>query len=566
MGTRFNTTRAYRFAACMVVTLGLLPTTAQPQELSQDPGNLISSPTGNPLADKMVLIRDKIEEVYTKGLADKIEADTFKDIARYLINNNFIKVTDRSLDYAVVNLSREIADGVNSKIMKVTSGGMKLTTDMVLSAFVDFCADKVKDALLAQKDHLGESGSVIAAATAWVSIKQAYNIASNKSAAGVIASQAQLMLEVLQEDYKAIKEYADARDDQIKSELGNKALGIYAQYIRDISNAGDGASRMILIVSLQSELAALRNSYRPPYSDYVGNLASGILDNAYAYEKRQADSVMFPPYDTKDNAGGGDICTTSTCKDIPPPPKIEISTDDPQPSGTPAFTGKLLDYRSNGWWFETANADITSGDGGTSKITPGYNRIDGTTNIFANNQYMQISGRIIETNAATRGDYKYTDWGGWTNVPDGTGVNPNRDIGSNGIWVIGQNTLPVDMPKYGTAVYNGDMIGARSNGEMSTFNGTVSGTIALNVNFATSAIDGSYSLPGFRSGFIAPTTYYASGNSVKFDSGFQDAQGNGYGSINGVFNGSRAQEAAGSWWFNGPGRNDRVDGIFRAKR
>ena len=259
------------------------------------------------------------------------------------------------------------------------------------------------------------------------------------------------------------------------------------------------------------------------------------------------------------------------------------------PSGTPIWTGSLIDYYSgtsgnifytNSWFRIEGPYSISTSSNGETALKLGNNRVDGTSYIprFVEQGWStiydsyRVDGRIINVDAQRQGPFSYQAWGEWSNAPDYSGTNPNPSLGIDGIWVIGQNTLPEDMPKAGDATYVGEMMGVLKTERYNPFTGgstygsRVSGTLQIGVNFAAKSVGGRYSLPGISQGQIETTTYANSGKSVVFGTNLIPDGTSRTGTINGVFNGPRAEELGGSWFLPGPGAYDLAEGIFEASR
>ena len=172
--------------------------------------------------------------------------------------------------------------------------------------------------------------------------------------------------------------------------------------------------------------------------------------------------------------------------------------------------------------------------------------------------------------------YQYTDWGSW----DGTGKTipafSNKDA-ERGYYVIGRSTAVDDVPRSGTATYNGEALGIAFNGE------TIRGSVELFANFNNKEISGSFDLERndgtpwveLSTGAMA----YRLDDGRNFEITFSN---NGLGTVKtpggvtivgagnnvrGAFFGKSGEEVAGDWAvYNVPDAVGGADGVFRAKK
>jgi hypothetical protein len=186
----------------------------------------------------------------------------------------------------------------------------------------------------------------------------------------------------------------------------------------------------------------------------------------------------------------------------------------------------------------------------------------------------------ISINAASRGNYKYTDWGIWENSNPITYDHANT---ANKIaWLVGRATRPDEMPSTGSATYKGDVLGLTSNNE------GIGGDVSLTANFETNSLnyllelnrpDGSdwvdisantnlitgYGLSGYTGQTYFNSSYQSATPPVITAPGTNSVV-SGYADVVGTFYGPRAEEMGGTfhvYGLNGPDYG--AAGVFRAK-
>lgn len=221
-------------------------------------------------------------------------------------------------------------------------------------------------------------------------------------------------------------------------------------------------------------------------------------------------------------------------------------------------SGKLKDVSA---LFTTDAATSNNGEGGIVR--------DANNKINANNVSPEITVRI---DSSTRGSYQYTDWGAWNST--GHVYTANQEI-EKGHWIIGRSTNVNDIPKTGSATYNGEIMGTAYSGE------NITGNVALTAQFAEQRVDGTFNFKrADGSDWIRAETgrmsYTDAANNHTHRINFQTQASTIYqngnainagSNIRGSFFGKTAEEIGGEWaiW-NVPDSVGGADGVFRAKQ
>lgn len=171
--------------------------------------------------------------------------------------------------------------------------------------------------------------------------------------------------------------------------------------------------------------------------------------------------------------------------------------------------------------------------------------------------------------ASVQGKYDYTAWGEWNgsiNVHN-NGTDQNTEF-RRGLFVVGEPTPSSFISQQtGTATYSGSVIGDYGSQSTGVIPNSVTGTVALGVDFDQRRLRGNLNLSGPNS-FSANADITAGfenvGNNGVGYGGVLNAN-NGSGHINGTFFGPTASETGGSFsFFNNSGEN--ATGIFHAQQ
>ncbi|MCB2182165.1 MAG: transferrin-binding protein-like solute binding protein [Desulfobulbaceae bacterium] len=174
---------------------------------------------------------------------------------------------------------------------------------------------------------------------------------------------------------------------------------------------------------------------------------------------------------------------------------------------------------------------------------------------------------LSESEAAYFGNYSYTAWGTWSD-PNAT----NKIYTSH--WVVTDQTPDVEMPKQGSATYQGKLAGGQWTLGQTGYN-AVNGNINLNADFGSGVISGNLTVKNASTGATWGTASISNGSIG--DSGFGgQLVGAGisntetwHSQIHGDFGGKSAAETGGVWAITkGTGNNgdERAVGVFRAKK
>lgn len=251
---------------------------------------------------------------------------------------------------------------------------------------------------------------------------------------------------------------------------------------------------------------------------------------------------------------------------------------DPPLTFTQVFTGHARGYwpsysNNSSQQARLRNSQLYTTSNAQDSLVTGRNELSANQAFYTSGN----SGLVIETSAASRGSYSFTDWGTW----DSTSANVldrNGAVSDRGYWVIGANTHESQMPRSGTATYNGEAIGTDHTGA------GIAGTARLQADFSADTIDAQLNLNRNGSswasvtfapmGIVAPSDSSAIGETRVFNGHV----GNGDGAITGLpsssdafiggtFYGDQAQEVGGYWGIGdttGDGTFTGAEGVFRA--
>lgn len=238
---------------------------------------------------------------------------------------------------------------------------------------------------------------------------------------------------------------------------------------------------------------------------------------------------------------------------------------------------------ANGYWGTKSNKSSTQERLTTSQLFTKNNAQDAFVNgqnEFSPNQSFHTSGKsglVVETNISTRGTYSFTDWGTWNSRTNPV-LDRNGVVADRGHWLIGANTHESQIPKSGTATYNGEAIGTDHTGA------SITGTAHLQAEFSADTIDARLDLKKNGSGW-ASINFAPMGITAPPDSSaisethvFSGHVGNNDGAITGLpsstdafiggaFYGDQAQEVGGYWVIRDiTGPFTGAQGVFRAKQ
>ena len=168
------------------------------------------------------------------------------------------------------------------------------------------------------------------------------------------------------------------------------------------------------------------------------------------------------------------------------------------------------------------------------------------------------------------GSYSYTAWGDW-NGDGRKKTNDGRTTVDHGHWLLGAMTPTQDMPKSGSATYNGDLRGDWISSGIGSTSGTIeknviSGSVNMNANFNSGKLSGNMDLK--RKGNSWAQTQFnnisINGNSYN---GNMSVTGGGNGGLYGNFFGPKAEETGGGFFVDKQsGDHGGASGVFRAKK
>ena len=185
----------------------------------------------------------------------------------------------------------------------------------------------------------------------------------------------------------------------------------------------------------------------------------------------------------------------------------------------------------------------------------------------------------IEISAADFGKYNYTAMSG-TDGRAYTTWGSSRG-NQNRYWVLGQYTISDQIPKRGSATYNGEMIGTKTGHFRFYYHpittghvryqsgpyGDVAGTIRVNVDFANQAVQGSWNMPELTFGTLENVIFNSDFQSPSFTANMSST-GTKIGNLDAYFYGPNAEEIGGTWRLD----SSRAElnytsafGVFRAK-
>jgi hypothetical protein len=377
---------------------------------------------------------------------------------------------------------------------------------------------------------------------------------------------------------KSGREFANARDDV--SEYDN---GEYAQTHKYENSFTVDKDRQIK-QNFDTALGDMSQEQKDilARADYDSDdFAEGVIEREQAgrdYAQEQADFYALGGgedklKDEKDLASLEDffdkLLKDDDLADVNNDEKTEITerkeTQELYPDYKGQFTS-LVNYQAGDEYnIITTNAKTDADSGETEPSA--NNKL-----YISNNNAGSFNGDYRMNNYTTGQDgasyYQYTKWGSWNKTSLSQNYVSNSGIThdlSGGHWVIGR--VNKEIPKYGQATYNGKLSGDHMSADNVYSKNSMSGTIKLEANFATSTLNGNLSIkhngsswsdPGIKNGKIENSSGRMGGD---ISSTF-----GGSGSIGGYFYGkseSMPTESGGQWWFfNNDGT--RAAGSFRA--
>jgi len=156
----------------------------------------------------------------------------------------------------------------------------------------------------------------------------------------------------------------------------------------------------------------------------------------------------------------------------------------------------------------------------------------------------------------------YQTWGVWSVESVHSGPS-GATVLDGSHWIVGAMTPTVDMPKTGTATYNGHVHGtAHEGGALHALDGTST----LTANFGTGNIGGQLNVNYVNGGAYA--TSDLSSVSIRNGNQFGGSLGgaDNVGNIQGAFYGPGAAEVGGNWAINKNGGASQATGIFGGKK
>lgn len=548
------------------------------------------------LSEKLIqvsgIITDTFSQYNDAGI-DKLTSSIFEDIAQRIIESAGITGSNKIIRNLVVSVSNNMLEGIKKKFGKSITG--QLTYDVIMGIIVDSAANAAKDAIL-NNQNIDKRLAIIGAATSWVAIKQAYNIASSNNAAELVASQGMLLLEVAQENIKAIQEFINAAEAEKKAQIGSRIMDIYTEHMVDIISSNSPYIRMLSMISLEAKLKIERDKLEQPYYGYAYMLSNNILIDILQWERKQEDSVYpFPKDDLEPNPHPSP-CGVASCTGDPPkkdtenPPNKETSKDPVTPtiynfrgfftgklSGAESFVGRRMELLG-GSLFQT----LAAGTNGSLAPVPGvswqwYSYFDGkkgTNPDYSNNIPITITsaskqeGTVTGAPAVSGQTYNHLYFGEYAGGVTVTGDNYSLPI-ERGHWIIGSQTDAVNVPRSGSAntTFQGGLDGIATNGEK------INGRVNLYMDFGSQNLSGwmhfrradtsRWGLASFSSVSVSNGRF--SGNGT-FQSYLNPSNTNGQASIYGSFYGTQAQEIGGGWsiWNTGDSLKGAM-GIYRGK-
>ncbi len=182
----------------------------------------------------------------------------------------------------------------------------------------------------------------------------------------------------------------------------------------------------------------------------------------------------------------------------------------------------------------------------------------GNLNHFDTGRFASIS----PLNDASLGNFNYTAWGKWA-IEEGnfyTDKNGNTVEIANNYWVIGEKTNLDNMPKTGSAIYNGVAVGDFRSTEGNIEIGAIHGKVRFQADFTNQSLSGGMVLKKNGQPFASPQLIIPVAFSNEFASPFGK---NGF--LNGFFYGSNAEELGGTWVTDSDDDSGSGEGIYRAK-
>jgi hypothetical protein len=169
------------------------------------------------------------------------------------------------------------------------------------------------------------------------------------------------------------------------------------------------------------------------------------------------------------------------------------------------------------------------------------------------------TGSKPKITSAIFGEYAYTAWGIWTT--ENTQRAGLKGYQTTKYWIAGEATHPNNLPRTGTAQYNGEMMGtAGGRKHRSSAETRLNGSIQFDANFSTQTISGTYQVPGWASGNISNMGISKSDGKAQFKGIMQHTTTTGTGTLSGTFFGPQGEEVGGAW------NSGSAGGMFRAKR
>lgn len=334
-----------------------------------------------------------------------------------------------------------------------------------------------------------------------------------------------------------------------KSSGQSQINNMQAQLDGYLASSGSNSSAN---TNLERQLQELRSRLNTVNNSLNNSSLSGLETKLHVLENDR-NNLSAQLYDNQQHLA-------ALVSDINNLDKLLLAANNSQNVGSVAYEGDFTAVYDSGW--VTTAAAL----GPDNKPSPFIGM-----NLNPNNYQGVFSGDFkIATlsRSDSSGAYSYTSWGTWAATsPSQTYTEPNGNVGAfeGGHWVMGQ--LTEDIPKQGSASYQGNLSGdyIASGGGRSA--GIISGSVSLNANFASNALTGSLNLLKNNVPWMAPPLINGSlsSHNGRFSAGLAGPPSGGVGGNFYGPNGVMPPEAGGEWWLR---NNDgsAAAGIFRAKK
>lgn len=507
------------------------------------------------------------------------------------------------VDYTINQ--KRITDAIAEKTTKMSFSG--LAKDVAIGLVIDLLTDSIREVY----------GNKIAGG-AWFAMKESVALANagakGKGVAFTIAltyEQASLLADVVQKDIEEYGKAKDAINDMAASQARNELFSFESsaegkELIQKYNRETDPRKKSSILEVIKSKAYLSMRTSVPRafdilspdrsdisykvFDDWASGLEGRLIKSIFEVQVNVNALVYSGKYEAAKDLAYRNFGTTVYADN-------EIkSVEDMKKEVEPFYNGvineePILDnYNSSVKVNIVNNSNVVSEPhvyagyvagkaSGISALFTGHAKTasSGTTPInrgATNTLYSNaLSPNVkVSVNSSSQGGYSYTDWGEWS----GAGITIpafGNASAERGLWVVGQLSNESDMPKTGTATYNGNIKGIAMNGE------NIGGTVNLNANFTNRDISGAFNLSrqsgadwvSLRTGSMSfsrtstGTGFNANNLTVRNSSGNSIA---GAGAeVGGSFFGTNAQEVAGEWavW-NTPDSVGGADGIFRAKK